>query len=149
MKSLILAAALALTALALAAGDRLYGAGSPNVPPIIITINPESRVSVALGGALPPPVSCGSAANLIVKIVNQGFVTAHLEAELVGIVAGVKLDFDPKPLTGAPEESQSLHVTLTQPGTTDITIAFKLRHETADLGGRGRIHFLLNCVRAS
>src|ERR1700735_3424370 len=67
---------------------------SPNDAPIKITINPEARVSVALAGQLPPPAPCGIATDLPVKIVNQGFVTAQLEAELVdNAPAGVTLDF--------------------------------------------------------
>ena len=37
----------------------------------------------ALTGALPPSAPCGTATDLSVKIVNQGFVTARLEAELI------------------------------------------------------------------
>src|SRR5258708_4177784 len=46
-------------------------------PPISITINPEARVSVTLGGALPPPVACGKPVALPVKIINQGFVASR------------------------------------------------------------------------
>src|SRR5580704_15337563 len=70
----------------------------PADPPIIITINPEAGVSVTLAGALPPPAACGTAADLVVAIVNQGFVTAQLEAELVDAPSGVTLDFHPDPL---------------------------------------------------
>src|SRR5882762_5575370 len=119
---------------------------SPDGPPIKITINPEARVSVALAGALPPPVVCGTAADFSVKIVNQGFVTARLEAELVGDPPpGVSLDFHPEPLKGVPEESRELRITLTKPGPTDLTIAFRAHNEIPDLGGRDRIHFLARC----
>jgi hypothetical protein len=121
-------------------------AASPNDPPLKITINPEARVSVALAGALPPSAPCGMAADLSVKIVNQGFVTAQLEAELVGDVpAGVTLDFHPEPLKGVPEELRKLRITLTKPGLTDLTIAFKAHNEIPDLGGRDRVHFLMRC----
>lgn len=122
---------------------------SPSDPPIKITINPEARVSVMLAGALPLPAACGTAADLPVKIVNQGFVTASLEAELVGDVhAGVTLDFNPEPLKGLPEELRKLHITLTKPDPTDLTIAFRAHKELPDLGGRDRIHFLLRCREA-
>jgi len=120
---------------------------APNDPPIKITINPEARVSVVLGGALPPPVPCGTAADLSVKIVNQGFVTARLEAELVDAPAGVALEFHPEPLRGVPEELRKLRITLAQPGATDLTIAFKAHNEIPDLGGRDRVHFLLRCAQ--
>jgi hypothetical protein len=123
------------------------GASSPNDPPIKITINPEARVSVTLAGELPPPAPCGIATDLPVKIVNQGFVTAQLEAELVdNAPAGVTLDFHPAPLKGLPEELRALRIVLAQPGPTDLTIAFKAHNEIADLGGRDRVHFLMSCV---
>ncbi len=123
------------------------GVSSPDDPPIKITINPEARVSVALAGELPSPAPCGVATDLPVKIVNQGFVTAQLEAELVGNApAGVTLDFHPAPLKGLPEEMRALRIVLAQPGSTDLTIAFKAHNEIPDLGGRDRVHFLINCV---
>lgn len=121
-------------------------AASPNDPPIKITINPEARVSVIRAGSLPAPVPCGTPAELLLKIVNQGFVTSRLEAKLVGDVPpDVTLDFRPEPLQGVPEELRKLHITLTTSGPTDLTISFKLRNDIADLGGRDRIHFLMSC----
>jgi hypothetical protein len=120
---------------------------SPNDPPIKITINPEARVSVTLGGPLPPPVACGNPTTLSVKIVNQGFVTSQLEAEFVGEApAGVRVDFHPAPLKGIPEELRELHITLTTPGPTDLSLAFRAHNEIPDLGGRDRIHFLMRCL---
>jgi hypothetical protein len=123
------------------------GVGSPNDAPIKITINPEARVSVALAGELPSPAPCGIATDLPVKVVNQGFVTAQLEAELVdNAPTGVTLDFHPAPLKGLPEEMRSLRIVVAQPGPVDLTIAFKAHNEVADLGGRDRSHFLMRCV---
>ena len=123
------------------------GVSSPNDPPIKITINPEARVRVALAGELPPPTPCGIATDLPVKIVNQGFVTAQLEAELVdNAPAGVTLDFHPAPLKGLPQELRALRIVMAQPGPVDLTIAFRAHNETADLGGRDRVHFLMSCV---
>ena len=131
------------TALALAAVLLLPVAEEP---PIKIAINPEARVSVTLAGALPAPVLCGTPAVLAVKIVNQGFVTARLEAELVGdIPPGVAIDFHPAPLQGLPEEWRTLQITLTTPGPTDLTIAFRAHQELPDLGGRDRVHFVMHC----
>lgn len=122
----------------------------PGDPPITITLNPEARVSVARAGALPPPVKCGTPAELAVKIVNQGNFTLRLEARLVADPpAGATLHFAPAPLTGVAQEMRSLHITLSEPGTTDLTIAFKARHEAPDLGGRDRVHVLMRCLSAS
>lgn len=126
--------------------DHVHGSVSPTDPPIKITINPEARVSVSLAGPLPPSAPCGKPAELLVKIVNQGFVTVRLEAELVGEApAGAALDFHPEPLKGVKEELRTLRIVLTKPGPTDLTVAFKLHNETPDLGGRDRIHFLMRC----
>lgn len=115
-------------------------------PPIKITINPEARVSVALAGSLPAPAPCGTAAELLLKIVNQGFVTSQLEAKLVGDAPqGVTLDFHPEPLKGVPVELRELHIMLTKPGPTDLTIAFRADNDIPDLGGRDRVHFLMSC----
>jgi len=120
---------------------------SPNDPPIKITINPEARVSVVLAGASPSPAPCGKAVDWPVKIVNQGFVTSQLEAEIVGDVPpGVTLDFHPAPLKGVPEEVRVLHLTLAKPGVIDLTHAFRAHNEIPDLGGRDRVHFLLRCL---
>jgi hypothetical protein len=112
--------------------------------PIVITINPEGRVSAAIAGSLPPPVPYGAPVELAVAVVNQGFSTGRLEARLVGSpAAAATLDFRPEPLKGAPLERRTLRVTLTGGAPTDLTIAFSLRNESPDLGGRDRVHMLL------
>lgn len=116
--------------------------------PIQITINPEARVSVALAGALPHPVPCGTPADFSVRILNQGFITSRLEAEIVGDTPeGVSLDFHPAPLKGVREELRNLRITLTRPEPTDLTITFKAHNEVPDLGGRDRVHFVMHCVQ--
>jgi len=120
---------------------------SASGPPIKITINPEARVSVVLSGTLPKPAQCGTATDLPVRIVNQGFVTSRLEAVFVGDVpAGVSLEFHQSPLKGVREEFRNLRIILTKPNLVDLTIAFRAHNETPDLGGRDRIHFLMNCI---
>lgn len=130
------------------ADEHMHAMAPPaSAPPITININPEARVSVALGGSLPPSVVCGQPAILTVKIVNQGFVTSQLEAELVEDMPSIaKLEFHPAPLKGVPEELRDLRITLAKPGLTDLTIAFRSRNEAADIGGRDRVHFLMKCV---
>jgi hypothetical protein len=119
----------------------------PNDPPIKITINPETRVSVTLSGALPPPAPCGTAADLLVRVVNQGFITGQLEAELTGDMPdGVTLGFQPAPLKGVAEELRKLHITLMNPGPTDLSLVFRAKNEIPDLGGRDRVHFLMDCL---
>lgn len=145
-----IAAMLLLPALACAQSDH-HGMEMPGAvsgdPPIRITINPEARVSVTLAGALPSPARCGSTTYFPVKIVNQAFATTSLEADLVGDTpAGVTLEFHPEPLKGRPEELRELRITLTKPGVTDLTIAFRAHNDAPDLGGRDRVHFLMRCL---
>jgi hypothetical protein len=124
--------------------------GLPGEAPIRVTINPEGRVSVALGGALPAPAPCGKPVVFGIEVVNQGYATARLEAQLVGNPpAGATLDFRPEPLKGVPLETRTLRVTLSSSAPTDLTIAFRLHGEVPDLGGRDRIHLLLRSATAA
>jgi hypothetical protein len=146
MRRVVLLAAV-LTGLALGyVGWSTTKVVSSSEAPIEITINPEARISAVLVAGLRPPVACGTAADLPVKVVNNAFVTARLEARWVGDVPpGVTLDFQPEPLTGAPEETRTLRLTLTKAGMTDLTIAFKAHNQIPDLGGRDRVHVLMRC----
>lgn len=127
-------------------GQHVHLAPSPTDPPIVISINPEARVSVALGGELPPPVACGQPAVLLVRVLNQGFITSRLEAELVdNVPTGAFLDFHPEPLKGRPEELRELRITLLKPALSDLTIAFRSHNEAGDIGGRDRAHILMRC----
>jgi hypothetical protein len=124
----------------------LSAVGARAEAPIKIAVNPEVRVSVSRGGELPPPVSCGEALEVPVSIVNQGFLTAPLEATLVDSVPeGASVLFSPEPLTGMREERRTLRITLTKPGLVDITVAFRAKRDISDLGGRDRIHLLVEC----
>lgn len=117
--------------------------------PIEISINPEARVSVALGTPIPIRNPCRRPITLPVKIMNDSFITANLEARLVGNVPeGLTLDFRPVPLSGKQEDWRTLTITLAEPGTKDVTISFKAHNDIPDLGGRDRVHFLISCVVA-
>ena len=112
--------------------------------PVVVTINPEGRVSAMVMGALPPPAAYGAPVDLAVAVVNQGFSTGRLEARLVGSpAAAATLDFRPEALKGVPLERRTMRITLTGGAPADLTIAFSLRNESPDLGGRDRIHMLL------
>jgi hypothetical protein len=114
--------------------------------PIEISINPEARVTVALVAPIPVHNACRRPIILPVKIINDSFITAHLEARLVeNVPSGVMLDFRPEPLSGKPEDWRQLALTLMEPGTKDLTISFKAHNDIPDLGGRDRIHFLISC----
>lgn len=113
---------------------------------IVVTVNPEARVSAVLAGVWPPRIVCGKPVELPVKILNQAFLTARLEARLVGqLPAGVALEFDRTPLSGAPEELRTLRIAVPIVAAIDLTVAFRAPAEIPDLGGRDRVHFVLHC----
>jgi hypothetical protein len=149
VKSLMFATALFLPELVIADHEHGQKVAAASDPPIEITINPEARVSVTLAGALPPPAACGGAVVFRIKIINQGFVTSRLEADLVGDESeGTTIGFHPEPLKGVPEELRDLRITLIKPGSTDLTLSFRTHNNTPELGGRDRIHFLMRCLRS-
>jgi hypothetical protein len=120
-----------------------------SLPAITVTINPEERVSAALGAAAPQPAARGVPFDLPVRIVNQGFATGRLEARLVGDPhPDAVIAFSSDRLKGVPAETRMLRITLTSEAPVDLTIAFRLASEAPDLGGRDRIHLLLRPARA-
>jgi hypothetical protein len=81
-----------------------------------------------------------------VQILNEGFVTAPLEAEVIGNRAPwVTVELTVEPLKGVAQELRKLRVTVFQPRVADVTVVFRLRNEIPDFGGKDRIHFLLTC----
>jgi hypothetical protein len=113
---------------------------------IVVTINPEARVSAALGAPLPSPDACGSIMELKVKVINNGFVTAPLRAAILGDgVRQVALHMDSTKLAGIIEESRALLLIPLRPDAIDVTIEFGIDNNIGDHGGRDRIHLLLQC----
>lgn len=114
---------------------------------IVITINPEGRVSVATKGELPASARQGVPLAIGMEIINLGYMTGQLEAVLTGNApAGASVGIEHASLKGTQKEQRTLMITLAHVGTSDLTIAFRLRNESPDLGGRDRIHFLLRGV---
>lgn len=146
LQALLAAAALLAQPRALAAdpaGVNPAAASARGDPAIIVTINPEDRVGVALSGGPPGPAACGTTVELGIRVVNQGFSTGPLVAELVDAPRGAVLDFPAGRLSGSPQESRTLRITLPNTKAADLTIAFRLRNEAPDLGGRDRVHLLV------
>jgi hypothetical protein len=113
--------------------------------PVVVTINPEARVSVALSRSLLPAPSSADSVTLQVAVLNDAFITLPLEAVLLDPVhAGVTLEFPRAALTGQPREHRTLTLRMERQGPVDITVGFRLEDERADLGGRDRFHFLVD-----
>lgn len=138
------------SALCLAADDeraRPEAARSRSSPSFItITINPEGRISVILTRNQETAPRCGSSLLFPVRILNQAFLTAPLEASLIDAPTDTRVDFSSERLTGAVEEDRQLRLTLERPGLTDITISFHLHNDIQASASRDRIHFLAHCI---
>lgn len=123
------------------------GVLAANAAPLNVTINPEARITVKRGGALPAPSPCGIPAEIAVKIINQALITSRLKAELVGSTpAGVELEFPTEPLKGVAEETRPLRVTLADPAPVDLTIVFRAENQIPNFGGTDRTHFVMHCA---
>ena len=141
MRRSLLALFAALASAVTCAADQT---GSVPAPGIVVTINPEGRVSVVTRGELPASAAHGVPFAIGLEIINLGFITGRLEAALAGNPpAGTSLGLDDSPLKGTPHETRVLHLTVARAGTADLTIVFKLRSEVPDLGGLDRIHMLV------
>lgn len=149
MKQLIFAFAVAsLPAFAQQDQAHYQGHGDPTSSDaqIVVTINPEARVSAVVGSSMPPTPKCGEATELRVQIVNQGFVTAPLRATVVGDgKSRVALHMDAAKLNGGPQDIRLLHFMSLVSGPTDVTVAFSIDNNVGDLGGRDRVSLLLMC----
>jgi hypothetical protein len=114
---------------------------------IVITINPEARVSAAVNAPLPKPPACGSVIELEIKIINQGFVTAPVRASIIGSGSRlVELHMDAAKLSGNREDTRKLHLIPFGEDVADITVAFSIDNNVGDLGGRDRVSLLVRCV---
>ena len=69
----------------------------------------------------------------------------HAAVLLWCVVTFIARPYQTEPLKGLPAEERTLRITARDPGTVDLTIAFRARNEIPDLGGRDRIHFLVRC----
>lgn len=113
---------------------------------IVVTINPEARVSVTGHGLTYRSLPCHKPIDLPVKIINLGFVTAPLRVRLVDSVPGVSsATLLGNGLTGVREEHRVLRLSVEGTGFVDVTIAFSAQHDIEDLDGRSRVHLLLEC----
>jgi hypothetical protein len=126
-------------------GGQLHPLGHAAPPALVVTINPEARVTVKRGDMLPPGM-CGEPVRLQVLVRNAGFVTARLKVRLIDSPAGVLVTDNAGPLRGTAEELRELQIVRSGGDPIDVTIAFSLGDEAGDLAGRDRVHMLLRCT---
>jgi hypothetical protein len=118
-----------------------------NRAPIEVTINPEARVSVRRTGATLPKFHCGTPTPILIRVVNQAFVTSNLGVRLRDMSPTTLVNFQPiQPrLAGASLEYRVLLISLTQPRYADITLRFDAGAATEDLGNRSTTSVLVRC----
>jgi hypothetical protein len=113
---------------------------------IIVTVNPEARVSAVLGNAPLPSHPCGTPNTLQVKVINQDGVRSPLQARLVDAPAAVAMKWDDAALTGRQDEERLLQIRIGRNEVADLTVAFSLSGDPGDLASRDRVHFILKCL---
>jgi hypothetical protein len=146
----LLLSALILTAFATERPQSPRQQGHKKSAIIKITINPEGRVNAVLVGDTPSHLPCDVPVDLPVKIFNQGFITAPLNAELVDPPSSnSKVGFQSEPLKGAPEELRMLTLILRTPEDEDFTIAFRAERPDLDQSDNNRVHFVIRCENPS
>lgn len=110
---------------------------------IEVTINPEARISIKRTPApltMPP---CGKSGVWLIRIVNQGFVTAGLNVRT--IESSVSLEPAAPPLSGGAVEYRLLRYTMSEIHQSDITLTVDAGSATSDIGGRAILPLLLQC----
>jgi hypothetical protein len=115
---------------------------------LVITINPEARVSVMMAGSR-AFAAADARLELPVTIVNEGKVTMPLAPMLVGMPSASVRGLESR-LSGASLEYRTVEIVFDPASAapvSDVTLAFTLEGAHADLGGRDRVHFLVRSDR--
>jgi hypothetical protein len=111
---------------------------------LVVSINPESRVKAERGTAA-AQLRRGATTLLVVKVLNDGGVTAPLRVSGPGIDAGGWLDagFAGKTrLSGGPVDYLFLRLTPREAGRREATFRFDVGQGTQDLGFRAEVPVL-------
>lgn len=112
-----------------------------------VTINPEARVSITRTKAPLTMPQCGKSGVWLVRIINQGFVTAGLNFRPIGALSAELLSLEPVTprLAGAAVEYRTLHYTMNKTHQMDITLGVDAGPATSDIGERAKLPLLLQC----
>lgn len=129
------------------AGDHdhaAHGMPVPSAAALRVTINPEARVSVAIGSPLPVQ-PCGGPIEIAIEVYNNARIAPKL------VATALSTDFEivaqPAPaLTGATRERRRLTIALRRSPPVDVELAFDVGPVTQDLGGRSATHLLIRCT---
>ena len=110
---------------------------------IEVTINPEARVSIKRTNAPLTMPQCGKSGAWLVRVINQGFVTAGLNFRTAA--SSISLETVLPRLTGAVVEYRLLHFMMNETHQMEITLAVDAGSATSDIGGRAILPLLLQC----
>lgn len=112
-----------------------------------VTINPEARVSILRTQAPLNMPQCGKSGAWLVRIINQGFVTAGLSFQSVAPLSAKLLSLEPVTprLTGAAVEYRALHFMMNETHQMEVTLGVDAGPATSDIGERAKLPLLLQC----
>ena len=119
-----------------------------NEAQIEISIRPEARVSVARAAAAPPASHCGDETALLIRIVNQSYITSGINVQSGNTLGADQLAISPitPALSGEPVEYRVLNIHPKSQGPVEIALRFDAGPGTADLGSRSTVPLLLTCA---
>jgi hypothetical protein len=114
---------------------------------IEVTINPEARVSIGRTQVPLTMPQCEKSAVWLIRIVNQGFVSARLNFRILAAPPANLVILEPVTprLTGAAVEYRALHFRVNETRQMDITLGVDAGPATSDIGERARLPVLLQC----
>lgn len=112
-----------------------------------ININPEARLSVIRTNAAAPKTACEKSNYWLIRVENQGFVTAPLTVTPADPFTEkwIEISYTRSPLTGAAVEYRILKFRSTAPGSVELSLRFDVGPGTYDLGNRSQMPILLLC----
>lgn len=112
-----------------------------------ISINPEARVKAHRTRVSAPAQQCTKPSAWLVRIVNEGYVTAPLTVSVRGVPSSeaIKATLAEGKLSGAAVEYRLMQVSINSAGSTDVTLLFGASPDTSDLGSRAEVSVLVSC----
>lgn len=147
MRGLIIALGLAL---GIGAGVYRTGSGAESAPParpvvaLVVSINPEARVSVEPTNAALAPQRCDRPIEIGIDVFNDSFTRAPLRA--AALSSAFEILAQPTPaLSGEPRERRTMTIHLNRPSPVEVGLAFDVGPGTQDIGWRGATALLVHC----
>jgi hypothetical protein len=115
--------------------------------PIEVTINPEARISARRTGAPLPAAQCGTYSTWLIRIVNEGYVTAPLFVHVTAnpATSAVTLRNTQTNLTGGDLEYRPLSLRIEASQPIEVVFLFSAVEGATQLGRQPRLPVLVTC----